>query len=38
VALSTVGVDPRTPQKRSVAERSREILRDGLAVGSAAME
>src|SRR5260221_5176851 len=38
VALSTVGVDPRTPQNRSVATGSDALLRDGLAIGSAAMD
>ena len=37
VALSTVGVDPRTPQNRSVAPGVNAILVDGLASGSAAM-
>jgi hypothetical protein len=31
-------VDPRTPQKRSVAECSRAIFRDGFVAGSVAME
>ncbi len=38
VALSTVGVEPRTPQNRSVATGSDGISRDGLAIGSAAMD
>src|SRR5579864_6927596 len=38
VALSTVGVEPRTPQNRSVAAGSDTLLRDGLANGSAAMD
>ena len=38
VALSTVGVDPRTPQNRRVATGSDLFFRDGLAIGSAAMD
>src|SRR5258708_40332542 len=38
VALSTGGWEPRTPQNRSVATGSDVLLRDGLAIGSAAMD
>src|SRR5260370_3180121 len=34
-ALSTVGVEPRTPQNQSVATGSETLRRDGLALGSA---
>src|ERR1700726_5311383 len=38
VALSTVGVDPRTPQNRTVATGAGVPFREGLAIGSAAMD